>query len=112
LQKASTVWFVASARWLRPARSSRASHFRLKGGSHGTSLGRESRFSLPAPAFAWRGAALGADSVRARFGDELFIDAPLELLSVLGVEGTEGTEGTERAQHGDAETRGYTEGSG
>jgi phosphoglycolate phosphatase len=42
-------------------------------------------------------------------GDELFIDAPLELLSVLGVEVTEGTE---RAQHGDAETRGYTEGSG
>jgi phosphoglycolate phosphatase len=30
-------------------------------------------------------------------GDELFIDAPSDLLSVLGVEGTEGTE---RAQHG------------
>jgi phosphoglycolate phosphatase len=45
-------------------------------------------------------------------GDELFIDAPSELLSVLGVEGTEETKGTERAHHGDAETRGYTEGSG
>ena len=42
-------------------------------------------------------------------GDELFIDAPLDLLSVLGVGRTEGTES---AQHGDTGARRYTEGSG